>query len=740
MILIPEPARFQPLYIVVGTWNRLQRFPENPRIRTTQNRFQNHFKFRNLGTDLSVRNLVAEFIQRNIACTDCMTSEQVWLSFFSLDCKPKAKASRPETWQDFLSRLRDPEPANLSKNELPLWSPARFKDDYRKRENVEEVTLLTFDVDEEPIPSRAQLEAFLAPFQAAVHSSSSATRDQPRWRLALAISRPVTAKEYDHMWSVFAATLPFNVGLQSKDPSRGWYFPRPGPDGFYECFATEGSPVDVEDLLKNLRPEPIRNHPEPTSGDRTTTSRATRIAAKRAASATLLGKAWPERGRHAAQLALAGALKRDGWSQEDALEFLCNVCREAGDEDRAKREKTIAATWRAGENVTGWSSLTAHVDATIVEDARKQLNFHASDFADIRSRLRPQREGGRLPPAERARRVGGDVTTRLKTGFSTLDTATRGGLLMKKLVAIGGAPGAGKTAAMIALAFRWLEAGIPVAVLAADEDADALLIRFGQLGGLSRDALEAGEDAARTALAAWCERVPLILADGDDEDATIEIVSQELAALAPEQPRVLIVDSMQTVRSEDLPREADIRARINHTVRALKRAAKVDGHLVIASSELSKAAYRNRAQAENVNALSAFKESGDIEYGVALALVLVSRQGTSDYVDASVVKNRLGSGKPELLLKLDHDRANVLEATRLEMQETDPLFELKQAILDHVDAAHGAAVSREVLKTEMGGNNDRRLRAIRELVDAHALFDTGKGIRRPLPGEPGYSE
>ncbi len=291
----------------------------------------------------------------------------------------------------------------------------------------------------------------------------------------------------------------------------------------------------------------------------------------------------------------------------------------------------------------------------------------------------------RMSVAERARRVGGEGV-RLPTAFATIDTATRGGILLRKVVCIGGAPGAGKTATCVQIAFRWLERGVVVGFMCADEDADAILIRFGQLAGLSRERLEAGDHEERERLAAWAESVPFYLYDGDEDGTTIETVSTELRELASEQPSALFVDSIQTARTTaQPPRGADMRARTNVVVQALKTAAKVGGHVVVATSELSKAAYRNTAQGE-INLLSAFKESGDIEYGVALALVLTSRPGASDVVDGVVVKNRLGQGKPALTLHLDHARACVVETSADEAdfrtELADRSSELRGKILD----------------------------------------------------------
>jgi hypothetical protein len=93
---------------------------------------------------------------------------------------------------------------------------------------------------------------------------------------------------------------------------------------------------------------------------------------RRQAAAAALGAAWPGKGRHEAQLALAGALRAEGWSAEEAVEFLCDVCRAAGDEDRTKREATVRHTWgrEAGAPLTGWTRLKARVDPVVVEMVR----------------------------------------------------------------------------------------------------------------------------------------------------------------------------------------------------------------------------------------------------------------------------------------------------------------------------------------------------------------------------------
>jgi KaiC/GvpD/RAD55 family RecA-like ATPase len=413
-------------------------------------------------------------------------------------------------------------------------------------------------------------------------------------------------------------------------------------------------------------------------------------------------------------------------------------------------------TYRRGANggtVMGWPSLERHIGSDAAREAREILapvetfgdlfgdrgeKSQKSDFIEEKNTSTPPQK--RLHAADRALRIGGQQAMRLPTGFPTIDAATRGGILLRKVGVIGGAPGAGKTAMLVKLAYTWLSQGIAVGILASDEDADALLIRFGQLVGVRREALEDGDCYAREKLADWCKRVPLLLADGDEDDATLEGVSRELRALAGTGPSVLLIDSMQTVRPEKpLPKGADIRTRVNEVVRGLKRAAKADGHLVLATSEISKAGYRNRAQAENINALSAFKESGDIEYGVSLALVLVSCPGSSELVNATIVKNRLGPQKSEFIVKLNHDRADVVETTSTDLGAADPKFQVKQQIRAVLDGHRMTGLTRSDVARKVGGTRQLVFDALKEMVEANELTDTEtKTVRFPLPGEKGY--
>lgn len=297
-------------------------------------------------------------------------------------CTTFARDDRPQgtreemTWEELLECFAEPEPANVPKSELPLWSPAAFRDDYRKGTNVEAVYALTFDVDKVPVPDEAAIRAGV-PWRAAAYSSSSATRAAPRWRLVIDISRPLTADEYARVWSTVAGVLRFPVGGESKDPSRAWYMPRVGADGHYVHFVIDGAPLDVDAVLADAPPAAAPATVAAPSAARGVTSR-------RLVAAAALGAAWPPSGdRMPARLALLGACYHEGWPREDAAAFSKAVhahVANRGDVTDEVIEADARGTYGRGaadQPVAGWSKLGEYVGADVVDSTRRLLSFDA---------------------------------------------------------------------------------------------------------------------------------------------------------------------------------------------------------------------------------------------------------------------------------------------------------------------------------------------------------------------------
>lgn len=666
-----------------------------------------------------------------------------------------------------LDEFRSPRAAaNTPKEELPLWSPATFAGDRRSNANVESAWAVGFDVDVSPVPDEHALQAL--PFAGFFCSSSShlqrsdANPDATaRWRLVVLLSRAVDAKEYARVWRAVARSLPFKVG-DAKDPARQWFVPR--RSATYAFGELAGAPVDVEAILAK-EPEREDDHATvdlPSEGTWTVSH------GQKSAFASLLAPAFFPGKRHHLTRALFGVLARIGASQSEAHEILGWIADDAEDKPdektRAKRLRMCAdafARARTGDTLEGRPSLEAlageHAVAALaaldnrVAEKWKDAKIFAPFHAKARSLLQRSAANdltasdvvGPRPrtAADRALALGGDTSVRLISGFPTLDRITRGGLPTGKLVAIGGAPGAGKTFVLVQWAFDFLSRGVHVGMLACDEDADGLLIRFGQLLGIDRRALEDGDVTAKQTLAEWARCVPLSLWDGDEDEMTLEDASQALRASAGSAPSVLLVDSLQTVRVEG-PHGQTPRERIDAVVKASKHAAKVDRHLVIATSELARGAYRSKDTSEAINDLAAFKESGGIEYGIGLALVLRSRKGSNDLVDASVPKNRFGGEKSAFALRLNFDRASVREDSLVPALNLDnPLATYKDRILGLKPLQAGRGFTKTALAQQVSGKRASVMKAVDELLGDGKLFEGREGIRLPLPADPvpGYA-
>lgn len=335
---------------------------------------------------------------------------------------------------------------------------------------------------------------------------------------------------------------------------------------------------------------------------------------------------------------------------------------------------------------------------------------------------------------ERALRLG-RVGPRLGTGFATLDGDTRGGLSVGHFVVIGGAPGACKTGKLMNLAHNYARGGIPVAILAADESADGLLVRLGQLDGLNRERLEEGEVDEKYNLARMVDSMPLLLVDADESGATLEDVSEALASMRRgDEPSVLLVDSLQTVRASGTESADSPRARIDAAVAAAKHAAKADRHLVIATSEVSRGAYRSRNASEQVEDLAAFKESGGVEYGATLCLVLRSVSGEPDLIDVTVPKNRLGP-KTGFRMRFDFSRARLTEvdAPVGDGATVEAKFErVRRDVLEVVRTRPDLRSANRIVRA-VGATRTHVLEAIKELEEEKLLVRVD-GFFRPGDG------
>lgn len=287
------------------------------------------------------------------------------------------------TWESFLSFVSQPQVAE-QKEALEGWSPVRFAGNRRARAAVEAVSCIVLDDDSSGLPME-RVCSIWAWCSGVVHSSHSHAADAPKWRIVLRCTRDMTAEEHARVWAFVrghAAELGQTVDEATRDASRLWFVPAHKPAAPYAWQKLDGNLLDVDAILaapQAASEERREQSPAPAPGTTLGSS-----LGRRAAMAAALQAAWPAKGRHAAQLALAGALRAEGFTEAEAVDFLTAV---AG--DRAKREATCRHTWGKPEDapLTGWTRLKQHVDPVVVEAARAALGKDAAGAELLQRRL-----------------------------------------------------------------------------------------------------------------------------------------------------------------------------------------------------------------------------------------------------------------------------------------------------------------------------------------------------------------
>lgn len=245
------------------------------------------------------------------------------------------------------------------------------------------------------------------------------------------------------------------------------------------------------------------------------------------------------------------------------------------------------------------------------------------------------------------------VRPRLATGIAPLDRILRGGFRQGTRAVIGGAPGASKTSLVAKMSHDWLRAGVPVFFLAADEDRDLILVRFGQHIGISRNRLDSDspDPEAVEELAAHLAALPFECIDPDEPGSTLEGVARELRRRYPTGTAVLVADSLQRARCDASVLCDSETARVEAMMEASKAVSKM-GITLIALSELNRGAYRSRDARQNVSGMASGKHSGSIEY---VARVLVNLDTAKDDVIKMTVAKPTGYDEDVIALRFDRE-------------------------------------------------------------------------------------
>ncbi|MDR0578772.1 MAG: DNA repair protein RadA [Candidatus Accumulibacter sp.] len=248
---------------------------------------------------------------------------------------------------------------------------------------------------------------------------------------------------------------------------------------------------------------------------------------------------------------------------------------------------------------------------------------------------------------------------RLPTGVGEFDRALGGGLVAGGVVLIGGDPGIGKSTLLLQ-ALAALSAGSPALYVSGEESGQQIALRARRLA----------LDTRRLKLLA---------------EINLEKI---LAALRAEKPQVAVIDSIQTLWSEQLGSAPGSVAQVRECAAQLTRLAKQSGATVILVGHVTKegALAGPRVLEHMVDTVLYFE--GDTHSSFRLIRAVKNRYGAVNEIGVFAMTDRglKGVSNPSAMFLSQHGQ-NVPGSCVLVTQEgTRPLLVEVQAL---VDQAHG---------------------------------------------------
>ena len=195
-----------------------------------------------------------------------------------------------------------------------------------------------------------------------------------------------------------------------------------------------------------------------------------------------------------------------------------------------------------------WSSLVEEPTAGSGDAAAASADLLGLDAGPGTAKAVPLRE------------VDADAAPHIPTGLPELDRVLGGGLVPGSVVLLGGEPGIGKSTLALQLAQRLGERGLPVLYVTGEESLEQVRLRAGRLGEIGPSLVAVAETRVEALAGPWREL----------------------------RPALVIVDSIQTLRTERIESAPGSVAQVRESAALLAATAKTHGAALLVVGHVTK--------------------------------------------------------------------------------------------------------------------------------------------------------